>query len=174
MCGRQPLVALCPLQMRMQWQNLLWPPCLPACSSQPQFLRRMSSCTAQSCCLEFWSHRSCEFRVWRWCCQNDKMVWQIWWPNLANHKMVRQIWWTEFGESHDQRKAKKRNKTSCGHACAHARGIHSRARGHARTHTHTHTHARARTHTHATIGRSTSTTTATSDISQVKKQDLLH
>ena len=65
MCGRQPLVALCLLQMRMQWQNLLWPPCLPACSSQPQFLRRMSSCTAQSCWLEFWSHRSCEFRVWK-------------------------------------------------------------------------------------------------------------
>ena len=131
MCGRQPLVALCLLQMRMQWQNLLWPPCLPACSSQPQFLRRMSSCTAQSYCLEFWSHRSCEFRVWRWCCQN--------------HKMVGQIWWTEFGESHDQRKAKKRNKTSCGHACAHACRIHSRARGHTHTHAHTHT----RTHTHA-------------------------
>ena len=40
MCGRQPLVALCPLQMRLQRQNLLWPQCLPACSSQPHFLRR--------------------------------------------------------------------------------------------------------------------------------------
>ena len=72
MCGRQPHVVLFPLQMRMQWhwQNLLWPQCIPACSSQPQFLRRMSSCTAQSCCLEFWSHRSCEFRVWRWYYQN--------------------------------------------------------------------------------------------------------
>ena len=45
MCGRQPLVVLCPLQMRMQWQSLLWPLCLPACSSQ-----------LQSCCLESWSH----------------------------------------------------------------------------------------------------------------------
>ena len=71
MCGRQPLVVLCPLLMRMQWQNLLWPPCLPACFSQPQFgLRRVSSCTAQSCCPESWSHRNFEFLIWRWCCQN--------------------------------------------------------------------------------------------------------
>ena len=56
MCGRQPLVALCPLQMRMQWQSLLWPLCLPACSSQLQFLQRLSSYPAQSCCLESCSH----------------------------------------------------------------------------------------------------------------------
>ena len=38
--GGSPFIAalvLCPLQMRMQWQNLLWPQqCLSACSSQPQ------------------------------------------------------------------------------------------------------------------------------------------
>ena len=48
-CGTQPLVALCLLLMKMQWQSLQWPHCLPACSSQQQFLQRMSSCTAQSC-----------------------------------------------------------------------------------------------------------------------------
>ena len=30
----------------------------------------MSSCTAQPCCLESWSHGSYEFHVWWQCCQN--------------------------------------------------------------------------------------------------------
>ena len=59
MHGRQPLVALCLLLMKMQWHSLQWPHCLPACSSQQQFLQRMSSCTAQSCCPESWSQMSC-------------------------------------------------------------------------------------------------------------------
>ena len=66
MRGRQPLVALCLLLMKMQWQSLQRSQCLSACSSQQQFLRRMSSCTAQSCCLESWSHGCCKFHVWRW------------------------------------------------------------------------------------------------------------
>ena len=64
------VVVLCPLLMKMQWQSLLWLQYLLACSSQPQFLRRMSFYTAQSCCLESSSHKSFEFLVWRWCCHN--------------------------------------------------------------------------------------------------------
>ena len=66
MCGRQPLVTLCLLLMKMQWQSLQQPHSLPACSSQQHFLWRMSSCTAQSCCLESWNHRCGKFHVCRW------------------------------------------------------------------------------------------------------------
>ena len=70
-CGAAPckVVVLCPLLMKMQWQSLLWLQYLLqvlACSSQPRFLRRMSSYksyTAQSCCLESStsSHKSFEY-----------------------------------------------------------------------------------------------------------------
>ena len=52
--------------MNVQWQSLQWPQCHPACSSQQQFLWRMSSCIAQSYCLESWNHRCCKFHVCQW------------------------------------------------------------------------------------------------------------
>ena len=42
--------------MRMQWKRLQRPHCIPACSSRQEFLQRMSSSIAPSCCLESWSH----------------------------------------------------------------------------------------------------------------------
>ena len=44
MCGRQPLVALCLLMMKMQCQSLHWPQCLPACSSVMNGLIASSFC----------------------------------------------------------------------------------------------------------------------------------
>ena len=46
-------------------QNFLWPPCLPACSSQPQFLQRTCSYDAYCLCPP-WSLFHVFFRVWTW------------------------------------------------------------------------------------------------------------
>ena len=94
-CGRQPLEALCLLLMKMQWQSLQWPQCLPTFSSQPQFLQRMSSCTAHSCCLESWSHGSYEFHVWWWCCQSRNP-----WRLSGRFFLISVCWHQEFLWSH--------------------------------------------------------------------------